>query len=398
MKILQLSPQYPFEETDGGKKGIAMFFNGFRHEGHHVTFFCYHENPEKLHNIPENVLCIRHSTKNTLLRKIVAVFDRKPLYLRKHYSDTLFDTIASKIIDTQFDIIHADHTAMAEMALALGSLLGIPVALRLHNVEWKIWQRYSERLSVFSFGKYFIQRQCRLLQKQEISLCKECDICLTVTETDKQCLENFVQTTPIVTVPYGISFHNTTVSNFDKKRPYSLLMATNWSWRHNVEGAEWFIKNVMPILQSQFPQITLFLLGKDLPPHFSQFDSNYVKCEGFVDTITEYYDRSYIFISPLFVGSGIRVKILEALSFGLPVIATTVGAEGIDLSQKDGLFVSDSPEMQAKIISDLFQQPDKLTSISLQAVQSVKESYDAANIIKKTLKVYQQCLDTVKPQ
>lgn len=398
MNILQLSPQYPFEETDGGKKGIAMFFHGFRNEGHHVTFLCFHDQPEKLQTIPDDVICIRHSTKNTFLRKIVSIIHPKPLYLRKHFSSSLLQNISSLIIDKKFDIIHADHTAMAEMALALGSLLGIPVALRLHNVEWKIWQRYGERLSVFSFGRYFIQRQTRLLQESEIALCKQCDICLTVTETDKQCLESFVQTTPIMTVPYGIRFADHTVIDFEKKRPFSLLMATNWAWRHNVEGAEWFIEYVMPLLQSQFPQITLYLLGKDIPQHFTQFDSNHVKCQGFVDNMKEYYDMSHIFISPLFVGSGIRVKILEALSFGLPVIATTVGAEGIDLSQKDGLFVSDSPEIQAEIISELFRQPEKLASLSLQAIQSVKESYDAKNVIKNTLKNYQRCLDTFTPR
>lgn len=394
MNILQLSPQFPFSESDGGKKSIAMFYNGFRKEGHNVTFVCYHDGVQHDHNAAQDVYCIHHSTKNTLLRKVLSIFLKKPLYLYKHFSHKLQAKIISTLQEKKFDIIHADHTAMAEMAIALGAHYNIPVVLRLHNVEWKIWERYYQRLSKFNVAYYYIKRQSALLKKMEISLCESVDVCLTITNKDKELLENYVRSSLIMTKPFGV---NTIKENRDishnLKEHYTLLMATNWAWRHNVEGAVWFVENVLPLLLNSEPNIKLLLLGKHLPQNFLRYADNNVQCIGFVENISDYYNRASLFISPLFVGSGIRIKILESLSFGVPVIATSIGAEGIELSESDGLFVSDDPQKQASIILDLLNNPNEIKRLGEIAVRSVETKYNTQTIITETLDIYHKTIE-----
>lgn len=394
MNILQLSPQFPFTESDGGKKSIAMFYHGFRNEGHNVTFVCYHDGAEPHYVAAERIYCIYHSTKNTLLRKILSLFLKKPLYLYKHYSHTLQTKIINTLQGNHFDIIHADHTAMAEMAIALGAHYNIPVVLRLHNVEWKIWERYYQRLSKFNVAYYYVRRQSTLLKKREIELCENVDVCLTITNKDKELLEQYVHTSMIVNKPFGVNFVNEKRDlSHSHKEHFTLLMATNWAWRHNVEGAEWFIDKVLPLLLKAEPNIKVVLLGKHLPKNFLKYADNNVESIGFVENISDYYNSASLFISPLFVGSGIRIKILEALSFGVPVIATSIGAEGIELSESDGLFVSDDPQQQASTILNLLNNPNEIKRLGERAIHSVEKKYNTQRIINETLEVYHKTIE-----
>ncbi len=394
MNILQLSPQFPFPESDGGKKSIAMFYNGFRNEGHNVTFVCYHDGAEQSHNRFENIYCVHHSTKNTLLRKVLSVFVKKPLYLNKHFSHSLKSEIINTLQGKCFDIIHADHTAMAEMAISLGAHYNIPVVLRLHNVEWKIWERYYQRLSRFNPAYYYIKRQSTLLKTMEINVCESVDVCLTITNKDKELLEQYVRTSVIVTKPFGVNIANETRDVLhNRKEQRTLMMATNWAWRHNVEGAEWFIEYVLPLLRISEPNIKLLLLGKHLPKNFLKYSVDNVESIGFVENITDYYNRASLFISPLFVGSGIRIKILESLSFGVPVIATSIGAEGIELSESDGLFVSDDPQKQAAIILDLLHKPNEIKRLGENAKSSIEKKYNIRTIMNETLELYRNTIE-----
>jgi glycosyltransferase involved in cell wall biosynthesis len=398
VNILQLSPQFPFSESDGGKKSIVMFYKGFRNEGHNVTFVCYHDSIEQYEDKSKNIYCICHSTKNTLLRKILAIFLKKPLYLHKHYSQKLKTDIVETLEGQSFDIIHADHTAMAEMAIELGAHYNIPVVLRLHNIEWKIWERYYERLSKFSLARYYIQRQSKLLKKMEINLCERVNVCLTITDKDKELIQKYVHTPFIVTKPFGVKTLQEQGTFSSCREQFTLMMATNWAWRHNIEGAEWFIVNVLPILQKSIPEAKLLLLGKYLPKNFLDYSGKNVECVGFVENISDYYNCASLFISPLFVGSGIRIKILESLSFGVPVVATSIGAEGIELSEKDGLFIRDEPTEQASLIIDLLHKPDEINKLGERAKYSVQEKYNVQTIIRQTLEIYQNTIEKFRLQ
>lgn len=395
MNILQLSPQYPFTETDGGKKGIVMFFRGFTSLGHNVSFVYLGEKPSNhFYSAPENseIFHINHSTKNTLFRKIQAVFSNNPLYIQKHNSDKIREELIKFSENRTFDIIHADHTAMAELAIFMGNHLKIPVVLRLHNVEWKIWERYANRCSRFSPLHYYIKRQAKLLKQRETELCELCDYCLTITDNDKEAVFTMSQHIRTEVIPFGV--HNTQKNSKDTsdKEQYSMLLATTWAWRHNVDGAMWFINNVLPIIRNSIPDVNLYLLGKHLPDVFQSFKNEGVVPVGYVDDIEEYYKRCMIFISPLFVGSGIRVKILEAMSYGLPVIATEIGAEGINVGKSDGLFISDNASEQANIIIELLKKDDLVFSLGKNAHNHIEEKYDEDKLILKTLEIYKKII------
>lgn len=395
MNILQLSPQYPFEESDGGKKSISMFFKGFIEQGHNVTFVYLGDKEFSGYSSPRNgeIIHIPHSTKNTILRKIHSVFSPTPLYISKHNSPTLREKLLDIIKYKKIDIVHADHTAMAELAIFAGRYLHVPVVLRLHNVEWKIWQRFGDRCSYFSPVRYYIQRQARLLKQKESQLSEQCDLCLTITEKDKQAINSMSDRISVETIPFGVN-HIDFEPDYSYKESNTLLLATTWAWRHNVDGALWFINKVMPLIREKIPNAKLYLLGKHLPDFFEKYSSEGIEPIGFVTSIEEYYRRCQVFISPLFVGSGIRIKILEAMSYGLPVVSTIVGAEGIEADEPHGLFISDDSRTQAQTIIDLFLSADKVSVLGNDAYSYVRKKYSAENLMQKVTSLYEELLST----
>lgn len=345
MKILQLSQQFPFPEIDGGKIGIANIYKELAKKGSEVTLLYYNDTiiDQKIKKEAENygnLIEIKHSIKNTKFRILKSIFDNKPIYLRKHFSNSLFKNVLSQIKNKKFDIIHADHSAMAELAINLKKILNIPIGLRLHNIEWKIWYRYAEELKSGFKYKYII-RQARLLKKFEEELIKQFDVLFPITNIDLEYLKNLDPKLNLVMASAGVDVEKVKPIKIEKN-PFELIIATTYRWIHNTNGLIWFIEKVLPILKKEIPQIKLTLIGKDIPDSLRKFQSKNVDAIGFVDSIIPYLSRASIYISPLFVGAGIRIKILEAMAMELPVVSTSIGAEGIPATENDGLLIANN--------------------------------------------------------
>jgi len=345
MKILQLSQQFPFPEIDGGKIGIANIYKEFSKKGAEVTLLYYNDSITDNKIIEEaknygNLIEIKHSIKNTKFRILKSIFDNKPIYLRKHFNHFLFRNVLNRIKNDKFDIIHADHTAMAELAIELKKILNIPIGLRLHNIEWKIWYRYAEELKSGLKYKYIL-RQASLLKKFEEKLIKQFDVLFPITNIDLEYLKDLEPNLNLVMASAGVDVEKIKPINIEKN-PFELIIATTYRWIHNTNGLIWFIEKVLPDLKKEIPEVKLTLIGKDIPDSLRKFQSQNVDAIGFVDSIIPYLSRASIYISPLFVGAGIRIKILEAMAMELPVVSTSIGAEGIFANEKDGLLIANN--------------------------------------------------------
>ena len=160
------------------------------------------------------------------------------------------------------------------------------------------------------------------------------------------------------------------------KSDYELVFASNFSWIHNVNAIEWFIKNVMPELKSKFPKITLKILGANQPANFKNYADLGVISMGFVQEIQSHLSKANVYIAPLFVGSGVRIKILEAMSMSLPVVASPISAEGIIANSKDGLFVAKNKNEFVEMISNLLKNPDYSINCGKNARNYVINNHD----------------------
>lgn len=394
MKILQLSPQFPFPETNGGKIGIASTFKQLS-EFAEVTLFCYTKTapPKEQLQIAESygkVVNLVHDTTNTPLKIAKSLYLKKSLYINKHISMSALNYLIDLSKAAKFDVIHADHTSMAPLALALKEKLNIPVGLRLHNVEFTIWDRYQEVLDNYNPKKWYIFSQAKKLKNDESELIAKCDICFPITEDDKLRCESIAPKANLVVAGPGINLSNWQRQNVEKQSK-TLIHATTYNWIHNIDAVKWFIDDVMPILYSQDNEIKLQLTGSNTPKSFE--NNQGVELLGFVPEIAEYLSKAGIYVAPLFVGGGIRIKILEAMAMELPVVASPISAEGIKASRNDGLIIAKSSKEFADEIMNLVRTPDYAVSLGKAARKYVIENYSTEKTIGVIYNSYKKMLN-----
>lgn len=398
MKILQLAPRFPYPTDDGGKIGIANITFQFAEKGHEVTFFCYNHLELKEKDIEEfkkycDLIIFEHSTVNTKKKIIKSFFLNKSLYLTKHINDSIksfFDDIMSK---KRFDIIHCDHTAMAPLGLYLKNKFKIPVGLRLHNLEWMIWGRYTETISKLNPLRIYINQQAQLLKSYESKAIEQCDVNFVITDLDINRAKELSENSNIVLASAGVNLVEWSSDDTIERDSYELVIASVFNWIHNVNGVKWFILKVLPRLKKDFPEVKLKIIGKYIPEYFSDYKELGVDVVGYVDKVQPYYNHASIFINPLFVGGGIRIKILEALSMKLPVVATKIAAEGINCKAEEGLHLADTPEDFYNEIALLLKNPINARKQGDRARQFIEKNHSWDSISNTMLNSYKEILN-----
>lgn len=394
-KILQISPQNVFPPTDGGKIGIFNIFKYLNKYTQTDIAFYFDEINKKNYwdNWREigNLYPINLNTKNTKYRIIKAFLTNQSLYLTKHFNFKVISQLEILIEKNKYDAIICDHTAMAETGLYLANKYNLPIYLRLHNIEYLIWERYAQSLSKYNPLKLFIAQQAKLLKAYEINVLDKFNYLFAINENEKQLIKNLSPKSKVEVINVGVDLDmwNYKSTDFNFKIENTLAIATNYNWVHNVNGIEWFIQEVMPIVKQKYPDVILKLFGKGIPDKLRNLDDNVIAV-GFVEDIVSELKKCQIYIAPLFVGAGIRIKILEAMSLGLPTIATKISADGInsnDNTKDNGLFISDDAKEQAHKIIQLLDDRSLLEIESRRAAKFIKENYNWDNSILKMLEI-----------
>lgn len=380
IRVLQLSPQFPFPPDDGGKIGISSILKCFAAKGFDVDFVSYASDKIHITDIQEaekyaNIFFIEHSTKNTPERILASLFHGTSLYIRKHINSDVQRQLKKIINNNHYDFIHADHSAMCLLGLYAKSLTSAPLGLRLHNIEHKIWERYADSLPKNNPKNWYIRHQANLLRNDEKYLLPQADICFPITEVDKRDAIQIAPNGNYVTASAGVYPDEWQIDTSIKRNPHEIVIATVYSWVHNVDGVLWFIENVFPRLKEVYPDVTLTLIGKNPPSDLQKYADWGVNIIGYVPKVQPYLNKAALYIAPLFVGSGIRIKILEAMAIGLPVVATSIASEGIYGNDEKGLFIRNGVEQWTDTIVSLLKEPENTEHLRAKAQSFIRENY-----------------------
>ena len=380
IRILQLSPQFPLPADDGGKIGIFSILKEFHNQGCEVTFFTFNDgsvDKEKIDEISRycRLILFKHSIRNTPARILKSVASSRPLFMSKNINSLIKKELARIACENDFDVIHADHSSMTEHALLVKSLTKKPVGLRLHNIEWTIWQRYADILGPLNPKRAYIKRQAELIRRDECRLYGQMDVCFAITATDRQRALGMAPGANVLVASAGVDVDLWKPGAGSPRNPAEMIIATNYNWVHNVDGLRWFIKSALPLIRDEIPEARLTVIGKNMPAWIDEFRGNGVNPVGYVPDVKPYFEKAAIYISPLFVGGGIRIKILEAMAMGLPVVATPVAAEGIEAGQGDGLFVARNEKEFARAIINLSNSAIDSQYLGSKARSLIEEKY-----------------------
>ncbi len=367
MKILQLAPRFPFPADDGGKIVMANTFCEFSKQNQDIILFSF--NREKY--IQESAILeaekfglveiFNYNTKNTPLKIIKSILTNQPVYLQKYNNRQAINKIEEKVVEIQPDVIQVEHTCMAPLGLYFKKKYNIPVGLRLHNIESNIWASYADELSN-PFSKIYIKKQAELLRRYELDIISQVDINFTITEKERKKILKLRPESNIITSSPGIYPDKWVPSDFSRRNLKQLILATTFDWIHNVNALKWFLDEVLPKVHKEEPEVKMLILGKNSPDWVKRYSNLGAISVGYVSDIQEYMRQSSIYVAPLFVGAGIRIKILEAMAMAMPVVATTISSDGITAKDTDGLYTIDDPQKYAEKIIELMKNPELCSS------------------------------------
>lgn len=266
------------------------------------------------------------------------LFGRWPYTLARYRNPELPGILRRLVaeVNPRFAIVNHLH-----MATYIQDLAGVPVVFREHNLEYLWMKRYAERLGFRPAGLY-ARTQVGRLKAAESSLVRQAALALALQEDEAKGLRALAPTTRVEVLPVGVDL--SAYSDPNPGEPPIVLLAGSFAWAPNVDGAIQFIRQGWPRVSARVPSARLRIVGKDPPRSLHRAaDEQGVEVAGYVDSFPEELANATVFVVPLWVGAGVRVKIVEALAARVPVAATRLAAEGLGLIPGEHYAAGDTP-------------------------------------------------------
>jgi len=400
MRILQLCHKPPLPPVDGGCIAMHNITKGLLNNGQEVNVLAIEtpKHPAQLPAFPKDYLqktrfeSVFADTTVRMMDGIRAVLKRKSYHIERFNSKDMACKLAEILKHEHFDIVHIESIYMTPYVDVIRKNSSAKIVVRMHNIEHQIWERLASNESN-PFMKFLYHVNEKQLRKVEDSILNKVDGYMTISEPDYQYFEKTAPEIPGVVIPFGIDMDNYELEDdFIASDKPSLCHIGSMNWSPNIEGIEWFLDDVWPLIHEAHPDLEFTVAGHGTPDHLMQRKDANVKFVGTVPDANEFMLDHELMIVPLLSGSGIRVKIVEAMALGRVVITTSVGAEGLSVENGKHLFIADTPEEFLSVINKCIQTPDLCTIISENARGFISLHHNNELITDKLLDFYHQIL------
>ncbi len=450
MRILLLSQLIPYPFDAGPKVRIYHVLQHLAAANHDITLLAFRresdtpDNIEHLrqyctavHTIPMPRSRLRdawHLGRSLLLNQ--------PFLIARDSVAAMHRKVKELITSQTFDAIHADQLWTAQYALAAkvasgrgaggqgsrGAESGLLVSqsptphsplpthhsplliLDQHNATYLIPQRLAEGETNL-LQKILLRREAKVMRRYELDVCHQFDHVVWVTAEDRAAVLNNSQSNlRLPTIDNSqLTIHNSQFPVIpicidpDTKpmikrvpTPHRVTFLGGLHWPPNAAGVRWFAREVWPHVLEQCPTAVLTIIGKNPPDAIRNPQSSIpqespirnLEITGYVDDPTPYLQETAVFIVPLHAGGGMRVKILDAWAWGLPIVSTTIGTEGISYRHEENVLIADEPEPFAATVIRLLRNLELGDSLARAGRQTVEQCYDWRNTYQAWTNVY----------
>lgn len=313
-----------------------------------------------------------------------------PFAVREFASDSLRWAIHRTVLLHRVDVVQLDYTNMGQYAEDYRQIVNV---LFEHDVYFQSIGR-----SIAQSGKWLTSPSAtyeylRAL-RYELNLLPHMDRIQMCSQSNADYLLEFAPELRPKLQPGLRAGIDTSRYQFapDGREPNTLLFLGSFRHIPNRQALDWFVHHVWPRIIAVKPETRLVIIGSDPPPRHSMPDIGHIELIGYVDDVRDALARYAVFICPILTGSGVRVKLLEAFAAGIPVVSTTIGAEGLCRFDGDTCALADSEEAFAARALALLQDPDGAAELARRARAHVEESWDMATITRRLAESYRQSI------
>ncbi len=392
MKILWISPKLPYPPESGDK---LRQFNLIRELSSNVEIslmaFTLTRHEESLAGYMER-FCPRIKTfffdEFSQLKRIRAIITSpNPYYVSRYQRADVNNYMINELETFQPDLIQIEHTYLAEYLRRIPSHLKRPSVLTKHNIDADL------ALQTCNFADSLVKKVFWWLEWKKMAFYEPradrlFSSIIVMSETDKAAILKREQ-------PPGATHVVENGVDTRKLRPFSpsrqpvLLFIGALDYLPNQDAAIYICREILPLLKNILPEIRILIVGRKPSSEILSLASETVEVHGDVPEVESFYERSSIAIVPLRAGSGSRLKILEAMALGRPVVSTSKGAEGLEIEPGKDFMLADDPQTFVKSIRDLLVDQKLYEKIANRARQTVESKYDWSEAARKMMRIYE---------
>lgn len=397
MHLLMLTPALPYPPHQGGALRNFGIIHGLHQAGYKISLLSFDNS--RADYAPLRELCISIDTiappaRSALDRLRDLIVTHKPDLSRRLLSEAFGQRLRELLQAMRFDLIQFEGL---EMAGYLPVVRQIQPEAKLcydaHNAEYQLQKGIFEidrdvprrwPAATYSYIQY------RRIAQFEREVCQQVDGVLAVSEEDAAALRPFRSDQCVAVIPNGIFTQEYTnqPEQLDLGR-YVLTFTGKMDYRPNVDAMLWFASDILPLVQKAIPEAQLYIVGQKPHPRLEHLrDSENIHLTGWVPEVYPFLNATDVYIAPLRMGSGTRLKILEAMAAGRAVVATSLAAAGLPQQAKDTLRIADTAEEMAAAIIALLKDEEKHQHIGQAARKAVEQHYDWSVLIPRLLAAY----------
>ncbi len=288
-----------------------------------------------------------------------------PLTVLNYWSPRIAAELEQVLREGRFDAVQVEGVHLSEYL----PLIRPPIVADWHNIESELMRRYGENTQSL-LRKAVARRTAALIRNSERRLIEGCRAHVVASEREREQLLARFPEAKIHVVPNGVD-----VAAFPRavSSGKSLLFVGSMDYHANVDAVTWFAREVWPEVSRRWPELEFVIVGRDPVKAVRELARGRVRVTGTVDEVGPYYESAFAVIVPLRVGSGTRLKILEAMAAGAPVVSTRLGAEGIEAVDGRELLIANTP---AEMLAALQAVPERRAGLAGSARELVERRYD----------------------
>ena len=381
MRILWLKTELLHPVDKGGKIRTYQMLKELKRE-HEITYLtldegnCEPEQKTKALEYCHELICIPHRssekfTTGFYLDLATNLVSSLPYAIKKYESRAMRQAIEE--IAPQFDLIVCDFLAPA---INMPRMLQRPTLLFQHNVEAMIWQRHYD-IQRNPLKKLYLRWQWQKMLAFERKMCRSFGSIVAVSRDDAETMQREYQAQNVYDVPTGVDVEYFKPTGGLTTEPNTLVFTGSMDWLPNQDAIEFFIEQILPLIRKRVPQVKLLVVGRNPYPALleqARVDDSIV-VTGRVDDVRPYIEKSAVFIVPLRIGGGTRLKIFEAMAMEKIVISTTIGAEGLPLADGTEILLADEPAAFADKVVQALSDVELNQRVRQQGAHSVREKF-----------------------
>ncbi|MFL6280149.1 MAG: glycosyltransferase [Vicinamibacterales bacterium] len=303
--------------------------------------------------------------------------NRLPYAIAKYQSAEYRRAIERVLRVQQVDAVVCDFLVPA---VNLPDSLPCPAILFTHNVESEIWRRHVENASN-QVSRRLMKTQWRRMLRFEGTALSRFDLVLAVSDADRQTFGRLYPqslTAPVHVVQTGVdTSYFAPMDGEDRAKRAHLVFTGSMDWLPNEDGMRYFVRDILPRIRQAEPDTTLSIIGRSPTPAVRRLaDDSGIHVTGSVDDVRPHVAQGSVYVVPVRIGGGTRLKIFEAMAMGKAVVSTTIGAEGLPVTPGQHVLVADEPQQFADAVVQIIRDEQTRRRLETEARKLVVERYD----------------------